>query len=219
MRAWPIGDALIVDQVTGAIDEHFAISHPAVSRHLRVLRNSGVVRDELVGRQRFSLLDTDSSTAFITGSAESTGPARGSTTPTHSQPGFTEPGTSATVPTRARYERTWSDKATHRMTVPTDAGKDLAVPQFTHPPIHAPAPSHSDFPRSPPAGRLPGNAQDGPLQRGPPRFRQVLPVLPQYRMTSCRPTSRPTGRGPRRGYRRWCRRSARRRCPPVRRPV
>ncbi|MFE2757105.1 metalloregulator ArsR/SmtB family transcription factor, partial [Actinosynnema sp. NPDC059335] len=42
----------------GRIADRFAISRPAVSRHLRVLRESGLVRDELVGRQRFYLLDT-----------------------------------------------------------------------------------------------------------------------------------------------------------------
>lgn len=41
----------------GQIAERFAISRPAVSRHLRVLRESGLVRDELVGRQRFYVLD------------------------------------------------------------------------------------------------------------------------------------------------------------------
>ena len=41
----------------GAIAERFAISRPAVSRHLRVLRASGLVRDEIVGRQRFYALD------------------------------------------------------------------------------------------------------------------------------------------------------------------
>ncbi|TDC10222.1 ArsR family transcriptional regulator [Nonomuraea longispora] len=35
----------------GQIAERFAISRPAVSRHLRVLRESGLVRDELAGRQ------------------------------------------------------------------------------------------------------------------------------------------------------------------------
>ncbi|MEU7629355.1 metalloregulator ArsR/SmtB family transcription factor [Nocardia sp. NPDC049220] len=49
----------------GSIAEHFAISRPAVSRHLRVLRASGLVRDELVGRQRFYLLDTEPLTALI----------------------------------------------------------------------------------------------------------------------------------------------------------
>ncbi|MFD0201607.1 MULTISPECIES: metalloregulator ArsR/SmtB family transcription factor [Saccharothrix] len=41
----------------GQIAERFEISRPAVSRHLRVLRESGLVRDELVGRQRFYVLD------------------------------------------------------------------------------------------------------------------------------------------------------------------
>ncbi|MBF6176388.1 metalloregulator ArsR/SmtB family transcription factor [Nocardia blacklockiae] len=41
----------------GAIAEQFDISRPAVSRHLRVLRASGLVHDELVGRQRYYLLD------------------------------------------------------------------------------------------------------------------------------------------------------------------
>ena len=36
----------------GDIAQQFPISRPAVSRHLRVLRDSGLVRDELVGRQR-----------------------------------------------------------------------------------------------------------------------------------------------------------------------
>ncbi len=41
----------------GEIAAHFEISRPAVSRHLRVLRESGLVRDELAGRQRFYVLD------------------------------------------------------------------------------------------------------------------------------------------------------------------
>ncbi|TCC00167.1 ArsR family transcriptional regulator [Micromonospora zingiberis] len=36
----------------GRIAEHFEISRPAVSRHLRVLRESGLVRDAVVGRER-----------------------------------------------------------------------------------------------------------------------------------------------------------------------
>ncbi|MGW7349968.1 ArsR/SmtB family transcription factor [Streptomyces sp. NPDC054784] len=42
----------------GGIARHFTISRPAVSRHLRVLRESGIVRDESVGRQRLYALDT-----------------------------------------------------------------------------------------------------------------------------------------------------------------
>lgn len=43
----------------GQIAERFAISRPAVSRHLRVLREGGLVHDELVGRQRFYVLNGD----------------------------------------------------------------------------------------------------------------------------------------------------------------
>jgi DNA-binding transcriptional ArsR family regulator len=41
----------------GEIADRFPISRPAISRHLRVLRESGLVRDTLVGRQRFYELD------------------------------------------------------------------------------------------------------------------------------------------------------------------
>jgi DNA-binding transcriptional ArsR family regulator len=41
----------------GEIADRFEISRPAVSRHLRVLRESGLVRDTLVGRQRLYELD------------------------------------------------------------------------------------------------------------------------------------------------------------------
>jgi DNA-binding transcriptional ArsR family regulator len=41
----------------GEIADHFEISRPAVSRHLRVLRESGLVRDTLVGRRRLYELD------------------------------------------------------------------------------------------------------------------------------------------------------------------
>ena len=41
----------------GQIADRFAISRPAVSRHLRVLRESGLVHQTLVGRQRFYELD------------------------------------------------------------------------------------------------------------------------------------------------------------------
>ncbi|WP_244200622.1 metalloregulator ArsR/SmtB family transcription factor [Micromonospora arborensis] len=41
----------------GDIARRFTISRPAISRHLRVLRESGLVRDELVGRQRIYRLD------------------------------------------------------------------------------------------------------------------------------------------------------------------
>ncbi|MDG4809977.1 metalloregulator ArsR/SmtB family transcription factor [Micromonospora sp. WMMD1120] len=41
----------------GEIARRFTISRPAISRHLRVLRESGLVRDEVVGRQRIYRLD------------------------------------------------------------------------------------------------------------------------------------------------------------------
>lgn len=41
----------------GEIAAGFAISRPAVSRHLRVLRESGLVADEARGRQRLYALD------------------------------------------------------------------------------------------------------------------------------------------------------------------
>jgi len=41
----------------GQIADRFTISRPAVSRHLRVLREAGLVRDTLVGRQRVYQLD------------------------------------------------------------------------------------------------------------------------------------------------------------------
>ncbi len=43
----------------GDIAARFEISRPAISRHLRVLRESGLVRAELVGRQRVYALDTE----------------------------------------------------------------------------------------------------------------------------------------------------------------
>ncbi|MQA92591.1 MAG: metalloregulator ArsR/SmtB family transcription factor [Gemmatimonas sp.] len=42
----------------GEISDRFDISRPAVSRHLRVLRKSGLVIDEVRGRQRLYRLDT-----------------------------------------------------------------------------------------------------------------------------------------------------------------
>ncbi|MEH1166030.1 metalloregulator ArsR/SmtB family transcription factor [Micromonospora sp. CPCC 205539] len=41
----------------GDIAQRFAISRPAISRHLRVLREGGLVRDELIGRKRIYRLD------------------------------------------------------------------------------------------------------------------------------------------------------------------
>ena len=42
----------------GQIADRFAISRPAVSRHLRVLREAGVVRDTADGRRRVYSLST-----------------------------------------------------------------------------------------------------------------------------------------------------------------
>ena len=41
----------------GAIADAFAVSRPAVSRHLRVLREHGLVHDDAVGRERVYRLD------------------------------------------------------------------------------------------------------------------------------------------------------------------
>ena len=49
----------------GHIADRFAISRPAVSRHLRVLRESGLVRDTFVGRQRFYELDLSRFSSLI----------------------------------------------------------------------------------------------------------------------------------------------------------
>lgn len=43
----------------GEIAAHFTISRPAISRHLRVLRASGLAKAELCGRQRIYRLDLD----------------------------------------------------------------------------------------------------------------------------------------------------------------
>lgn len=45
-------------QPAGTIAGWFAISRPAVSRHLRVLREAGLVVDDLVGRQRLYQLES-----------------------------------------------------------------------------------------------------------------------------------------------------------------
>lgn len=42
----------------GEVASHFDISRPAVSRHLRVLRECGLVVDEVQGRARLYALDT-----------------------------------------------------------------------------------------------------------------------------------------------------------------
>ena len=45
------------DLNAGELADLFPISRPAVSRHLRVLREAGLVRDELVGRHRVYRLE------------------------------------------------------------------------------------------------------------------------------------------------------------------
>jgi DNA-binding transcriptional ArsR family regulator len=44
-------------RTAGAIAAEFDISRPAVSRHLRVLRETGLVHDEMRGRERVYRLD------------------------------------------------------------------------------------------------------------------------------------------------------------------
>lgn len=41
----------------GAVAGAFAVSRPAISRHLRVLRDAGLVQDEAIGRERVYRLD------------------------------------------------------------------------------------------------------------------------------------------------------------------
>ncbi|GAB2633896.1 ArsR/SmtB family transcription factor [Nocardia goodfellowii] len=43
----------------GDIAQRFDISRPAISRHLRVLRESGLVRAEIVGRERYYALHAE----------------------------------------------------------------------------------------------------------------------------------------------------------------
>ncbi|MBE1878414.1 metalloregulator ArsR/SmtB family transcription factor [Myceligenerans pegani] len=43
----------------GTIAEHFAISRPAVSKHLRILRDCGVIEATAVGRHRVYALRTE----------------------------------------------------------------------------------------------------------------------------------------------------------------
>ncbi|GAA4589317.1 hypothetical protein GCM10023194_43240 [Planotetraspora phitsanulokensis] len=59
----------------GRIAGRFAVSRPAVSRHLRVLRESGLVHDELVGRQRFYVLDAERLTELAEWIAQFTRPS------------------------------------------------------------------------------------------------------------------------------------------------
>jgi DNA-binding transcriptional ArsR family regulator len=60
----------------GEIADRFAISRPAVSRHLRVLRESGLVRDTLVGRRRLYELDPSRFTVLVDWLTQFTGDSR-----------------------------------------------------------------------------------------------------------------------------------------------
>ena len=46
-------------RTAGAIAEAFTVSRPAISRHLRVLREAGLVRDSVSGREREYALALD----------------------------------------------------------------------------------------------------------------------------------------------------------------
>ena len=61
--------------VAGEIADRFVISRPAISRHLRVLRESGLVRDSLVGRQRIYELDASRFAGLIEWLAQFARPA------------------------------------------------------------------------------------------------------------------------------------------------
>lgn len=60
----PIRRAILVmlhegPRTAGVIAEAFSVSRPAVSRHLRVLREAGLVRDTVSGREREYALHLD----------------------------------------------------------------------------------------------------------------------------------------------------------------
>jgi DNA-binding transcriptional ArsR family regulator len=60
----------------GAIAGAFSISRPAISRHLRVLREAGLVRDEWVGRERAYTLTLSSLVELEAFLAELRAPSR-----------------------------------------------------------------------------------------------------------------------------------------------
>lgn len=60
----------------GEIAEKFSVSRPAVSRHLRVLREAGLVRDEPIGRERAYTLTVDALAELEAFLAELHGPRR-----------------------------------------------------------------------------------------------------------------------------------------------
>lgn len=61
-------------RTAGAIAEAFPVSRPAVSRHLRVLREAGLVRDTANGREREYALDLDALVPLETFLAKLRGP-------------------------------------------------------------------------------------------------------------------------------------------------
>jgi DNA-binding transcriptional ArsR family regulator len=46
-------------QAVGELAEHFPVSRPAVSQHLKVLKNAGLVADQQAGKQRIYRVDLD----------------------------------------------------------------------------------------------------------------------------------------------------------------
>jgi DNA-binding transcriptional ArsR family regulator len=66
------------DLSAGEVAALFPVSRPAISRHLRVLREAGLVRDELVGRRRIYRLDLDGLAPVTSWLAILTSPASGS---------------------------------------------------------------------------------------------------------------------------------------------
>ena len=60
----------------GAVAGAFAVSRPAISRHLRVLREAGLVSDEQIGRERVYSLTLDSLTELEAFLAELHAPSR-----------------------------------------------------------------------------------------------------------------------------------------------
>jgi DNA-binding transcriptional ArsR family regulator len=61
-------------RTAGAIAEAFTVSRPAVSRHLRVLREAGLVRDTASGREREYVLVVDALAPLEAFLAELRGP-------------------------------------------------------------------------------------------------------------------------------------------------
>ena len=62
-------------RTAGAIAETFTVSRPAVSRHLRVLREAGLVRDTVSGREREYVLALDALAPLEAFLAELRGPS------------------------------------------------------------------------------------------------------------------------------------------------